>query len=97
MLKLLKVRGVSLWPEVQDGEYVLAARFPILFRIRPGHLVVFRRPGGQVLIKRVERIEPDGSYFVRGSHPESVDSREFGPVAPGNVIGRVVWRWSNRG
>jgi type IV secretory pathway protease TraF len=44
------------------------------------------------LIKRVEQVLEGGqSFFVIGTHPLSVDSRQFGPVSRQALLGRVVW------
>ncbi|HEU4674090.1 MAG TPA: signal peptidase I [Candidatus Limnocylindrales bacterium] len=37
---------------------------------------------------------PDGEYFVMGDHrQESTDSRDFGPIAAGQIIGRAWLRY----
>jgi len=82
-----------LSPEIQDGDFVVASRIPILFRrLRQGDLVVFRRPAYGRLVKRVERIESGGQIFVAGSGEGSVDSRTFGPIYASDVQGVVVAR-----
>ncbi len=93
MLRLIKVRGHSLYPDVRDGDFVLAARVPFPSgKIRAGELIVFRQPGYGTLIKRVRRVLEDGrAYEVRGTQIESTDSRNFGPVPLDRVIGRVIW------
>ena len=92
MLRLIKVRGESLSPEYQEGDYVLASRLPLLLgRLRPGDAVVFQQPGYGLLIKKVAAISPDGARLeVLGAHPESVDSRRFGPIEQRAVGGKVI-------
>jgi len=93
ILQHFKVRGLSLSPEIQDGDFVVASRIPILFRrLRQGDLVVFRKPAYGRLVKRVERIESCGQIFVTGSGEGSVDSRTFGPIYASDVQGVVVAR-----
>lgn len=37
---------------------------------------------------------PEGKYFVMGDNrPHSSDSRDFGPVAPGEFVGKVFFRY----
>ncbi|MBW6467351.1 MAG: S26 family signal peptidase [Brevefilum sp.] len=92
MLRLLKVRGASLWPDYREGDYVLAAGMPFPARkIRAGDVIVFRQPGYGTLIKRVRRVLANGqAYDVRGTQIASSDSRNFGPVAQDQVTGKVI-------
>jgi nickel-type superoxide dismutase maturation protease len=96
MLKLWKVAGQSLQPNLQPGDFVLVAKIPWLFgAIRQGDVVVFRHAGYGTLIKRVERVEDSGgSFYVLGTDEDSVDSRRFGPVPEAAVIGKVIWKIS---
>jgi signal peptidase I len=93
LCKLLRIRGDSLSPKLQDGDFVLSSKIPILLkRLQPGDLVVFNQPGYGVLIKQVESISQDGqSLDVRGLHPESADSRAFGPVSRSSLIGKIIY------
>lgn len=90
-LRVFKVRGNSLSPTYQDGDYVLCVAWgsPAI-----GQAVVFKQPGYGQLIKRIERIEADGTLTVLGDHADSVDSRTFGSIDPASVRGRVVWHIS---
>lgn len=100
------MRGGSKRPTLEPGERVPALRL----RVRPGDLVVLRRPGepDRVLLKRVAAV-PGGAadlgegvwvsagagYLVVGDNrPRSTDSRHFGPVDAGNVLGRAVYRYA---
>ena len=93
MLRLLKVRGASLWPDFQDGDYVLAAGVPFpAGKVRAGDVIIFSQPGYGSLIKRVERVLEGGeAYVVRGTQIDSSDSRNFGPVPKARVSGKVIW------
>ena len=74
-------------PRLQPGDYVPGIHPP--GRVRRGDTVVFRRAGHPVLIKEVSRAL-DGHYEVRGTHPQSTDSRDFGPVPAADLIARVI-------
>jgi len=93
VIKLLKVTGYSLSPFFEEGDFVLVARIPFLLHaLKAGDIVVFRQPDYGTLIKRVERLSPDGELiFVTGEHPDSTDSRRFGPIQRGDLIGKVLW------
>jgi len=91
MFKLLKVTGQSLEPEYNGGDFVLVSKIPFLLTsLRPGAVLAFRQPGYGTLLKRLERIEPDGSLYLLGTNPASVDSRQFGPVRRQDVLGKVI-------
>jgi nickel-type superoxide dismutase maturation protease len=65
-------------------------------RLRPRDLVVFVDPEARRthLVKRVEAISATGEVVVRGDNPNvSRDSRHFGPVPRGLIVGRVVYRY----
>jgi signal peptidase I len=92
-LRLLKIRGHSLHPDFQEGDYVLAAGFPFPSgKIRVGDVIVFRQPGYGTLIKRVRQVLDEGcSLDVRGTQIEGTDSRNFGAVPRERVFGKVIW------
>ena len=92
MCRLLKVSGQSLFPDFEDGDFVLVSKVPILFRsLLPGEVVAFRHPDYGMMIKKIDSISPNGKELTLiGSHPSSVDSRQFGPVHRETVIGKVI-------
>lgn len=93
MLKFLKVTGESLSPFFESGDYVLALGRPFAgWRLRPGQTLIFRHPYYGTLIKRLERILPGDELFVVGTHPDSTDSRSFGPIPRQWITGRVIGR-----
>ena len=92
MIRLLKVSGNSLYPEYKDGDFVLVSKIPILFRrLHPGDAVAFRQPKYGTMIKKIAYLSPDGGeIIVLGSHPWSTDSRSFGPIRRGAILGKVI-------
>ncbi len=93
MIQIIKVTGESLSPLFQEGDYVLVVKIPVLLRyLQSGNVIVFRHPYYGVMIKRIESINPDtDEIYVIGSHPESTDSRDFGPIQRKDVVGKVIW------
>jgi nickel-type superoxide dismutase maturation protease len=89
MLKFIKVTGDSLYPDYREGDYVMVITVPF-FSFKRGDTIVFRHLEYGTMIKKIAQVEPDGIHVV-GNHPDSVDSRRFGPIKPGDVVGRVVW------
>lgn len=92
MFKLLKVQGSSLSPSFLDGDFVLTLKIPFRFiPIKRGDVVVFHHPIYETMIKRVESVSADGrEIFVVGTHPDSTDSRKFGPIPLKNLVGKVI-------
>lgn len=98
ILRILRVKGNSLKPAFEPGDYVLVAGVPWLLRgIRAGDTIVFRHAGYGTLIKRVARLEEGGrAFYVLGTDEDSVDSRRFGAVPRAAVIGKVIGRLRRR-
>ncbi len=64
----------------------------MLRRLKKGDVIVFRHPYYGVMIKRIDSISPDSDdIVVLGAHPESTDSRDFGPIHRKDVVGKVIW------
>jgi signal peptidase I len=93
MLKLLRVSGGSLLPRFQDGDFVLVSKIPRLGgRFRQGDVIAFRNQTYGTLIKQVQSVSPIGDkIFVVGTQENSVDSRRFGAIGSGDVLGKVIW------
>jgi len=92
MLRFFRVRGNSLAPEFSQGDFVLVSKIPFwLTPPTPGDVIAFRQPGYGLMIKRIQNLIPEAGVNVIGDHPESVDSRVFGPVRRKDILGKVVW------
>ena len=92
MPRLLKITGESLTPEYQEGDFVLVSKIPFLFHPpSPGDIIAFHQPGYGLLIKRIQDITPEKYINVIGTRAESIDSRVFGPIRQGDLIGKVIW------
>jgi nickel-type superoxide dismutase maturation protease len=87
--------GTSMNPTLEDGEVVLVDREA---KIEVGDIVVAKHPIEQTceIVKRVERINERGHYFLVGDNFEdSTDSRHFGAVTREYIKGKVVARLSS--
>lgn len=86
--------GNSMHPTLKNGEVVLVEKAA---KIEVGDIVVARHPLEQTseVLKRVERINEHGHYFLVGDNLEdSNDSRHFGAVTREYIKGKVVARLS---
>jgi nickel-type superoxide dismutase maturation protease len=89
MLKLIKVTGSSLYPDYREGDYVMVVTVPF-FPFKRGDIIVFRHPEYGTMIKRITQVDPNEIHVV-GTHPDSIDSRRFGPIKRRDVVGKVIW------
>lgn len=91
------VGGYSMLPALHPGDYLVVRRRA---RVRVGDVVVARHPARPTLltIKRTVRREQAGWWIEGDNSDASDDSRTFGPVGDGLIVGRVVLRyWPPRG
>src|ERR1700760_2852622 len=87
--------GKSMNPTLKDGEIVLVDREAV--NIEAGDIVVAKHPIEQdhEIVKRVERINERGHYFLVGDNLEdSEDSRHYGAVTREYIKGKVIARLS---
>lgn len=89
----MKVTGESLSPVYRDGDFVLINKIPFfLKKIKKGDIIVFDHKTYGRMIKKVDKVALDtGEIYVIGTHAQSVDSREFGPIHKEAVLGKVIW------
>jgi phage repressor protein C with HTH and peptisase S24 domain len=84
VIKLLNVEGHSLYPYIKDGQTIICIKVFKFSRIRIGDLVVFSKKPYGLMIKRVERVDK-GRFFVQGTDPMSIDSRNFGLIERADI------------
>jgi nickel-type superoxide dismutase maturation protease len=90
----LRVTGDSMLPTLMAGDLVLVDNSAYRHDLPvPGDVVVVRHPYQKdlIIIKRVTAVTPEGRITVRSDNPRvGSDSRQFGTLAPGRLIGRVT-------
>ena len=98
------VQDGSMRPTLSPGDRLLVLRWTCLRGLRAGDLVVAHDPelAGLHLVKRVAALdgEPlagvsglDGLVLLGDDPATSRDSRAFGRVPAGLIVGRVVYRY----
>jgi nickel-type superoxide dismutase maturation protease len=83
-------------PRLRAGALVIAEPLHAASVLRPGDVVVARRPDRSQLeiVKRIHSIDAAGAIFLVGDNPRaSTDSREFGAVTREQIVARVRWRY----
>jgi nickel-type superoxide dismutase maturation protease len=90
-LRLVVVDGDSMRPALEPGDRLLVLALPP----RVGDIVALRHEG-RTIVKRVAAVAADDDRIdVLGDNAAaSTDSRTFGPVGRGAIIGRVVYRYA---
>jgi nickel-type superoxide dismutase maturation protease len=90
--RLFKVPDGSMEPGLKSGQYVMVSG--LSKRVKEGDIVVLKHPYRNMhLVKRVKNAN-NGRYFVLGDNETlfGEDSREFGHVSEGQIIGKVIFK-----
>jgi signal peptidase I len=96
----VKVSGGSMLPAYRDGDWLFvswidgAAALTAVGNSIVGKVVVVEREEkpGIFLVKRVQKFH-GGKYWVEGDANESTDSRSWGWITPGEIVGVVLFRY----
>jgi signal peptidase I len=97
-------QGNSMEPAVKSGAILIVNRLQYGFRLpgqqgyiirwgspRPGEVVVFYTPLGELAVKRCGAVTENGDFSAQGDNSlQSYDSRSYGPVPADNTIGKVL-------
>ena len=94
---LFKVRGNSMVPTLEHGDYVIGRRPSRRRPIQVGDVVVLHHPRYGAMVKRVHQTNTDGSFLVRGDGAATTASVDLGNIEQGWISRRVVWRISKQG
>lgn len=92
MFRIFKVSGDSLYPFLKDGQRVVCRKVSEATRIKINDTVVFEKENYGVMIKRVTSIEKN-DYFVKGTDPMSIDSRNFGSLQHHDIKFKVLFKF----
>jgi len=102
--KIVRIQGNSMSPTLENGSFALADKYlHKLFTIHKDNILLLEVDGKEVVKKIVgfpgEKIViedkiiklQNNEIFVLGENlPESIDSREYGPLKVTNITGKIV-------
>ena len=92
MLQLFKISGDSLYPFYKNGQRVVCRKVFKSTNIKVDDTVVFEKDAYGLMIKRVKSIN-DHTYFVEGTDPMSIDSRNFGSLEQKEIKYKVLFKF----
>ena len=92
MLQLFKISGDSLYPFYKNGERVVCRKVFRGTHINIDDTVIFEKDAYGMMIKRVKSID-DNTYFVEGTDPMSIDSRNFGSLERKEIKYKVLFKF----
>lgn len=89
-IRLFRIRGDSMSPNLRDGDYVITNTW--FYSPRIGDVVVVQHPTLGVVIKRVLRVIPHGIFLQGDNTLASMSPERIGLVSLGDVLGKVIKR-----
>ena len=92
MLQLFKISGDSLFPYYKNGERVVCRKVFSGTSIKVNDTVVFKKGNYGMMIKKVSTIN-ENNYFVEGTDPLSIDSRNFGYLEKSEIKYKVLFKF----
>jgi signal peptidase I len=105
LFEFMITEGHSMMPTLKPGSVLLVDKvsyglnLPILGLYipwaapRPGDVVVFYTPRGEIAVKRCSEITGQDEFIALGDNSvRSYDSRSYGPIPLHNIIGKVMGR-----
>ena len=92
MIRLFKVSGHSLFPLLQDGQRVFCIKLFNFSKLKISDIVVFEKEPYGLMIKQIKSIN-EQVYFLQGTDPFSIDSRDFGTIEKKDIKYRVLFKF----
>ena len=104
LFDMILADGNSMAPAITNGKILFVNRMQYGLRFpgqksylvrwakpKPGEVVVFYNPNGDLSVKRCEELGDSDTFIARGDNAlQSYDSRSYGQIPADNIIGRVL-------
>ena len=89
LLSKIKVVGYSMQPALRHNQIVIASTIPFIFqKPKVGDIVILQQD--QCIIKRIAEVRENMIFIVGDNKKESTDSRNFGWISRGQILGKVI-------
>jgi signal peptidase I len=102
--KIVKIQGNSMYPVLESNSFALADKYlHKLFTVQKEDILLLEVGGKEVVKKivgfpgerivvenKIVKLENDEIFVMGENLPESIDSREYGPIKISNIIGKIV-------
>jgi signal peptidase I len=102
--KIVKIQGNSMYPVLESNSFALADKYlHKLFTVQKEDILLLEVGGKEVVKKivgfpgerivvenKIVKLENDEIFVLGENLPESIDSREYGPIKISNIIGKIV-------
>jgi hypothetical protein len=93
MFQLFKIRGHSMSPLYESGDFVLVSRLFFKSWIRSGVVLAFHHDRYGDMVKRVSKVDEKGQFFYcEGLHRESISQEKMGEIHLNSILGVVCLR-----
>lgn len=92
MFSVFRVKGDSMSPQINNGEYVVTFTW-IFFKPWPGLRVVYHHPNYGVILKMVVDVNRKKKTFSsQGLNASSVEAKNLKNTPIANIKGFVIWQ-----
>jgi|GEM_PF-2062872 len=92
MLHFFRISGNSLYPLYKDGQRVVCRKVFQNTKIKVNDTIVFEKENYGIMIKQVISVDQN-NYFVEGTDPMSIDSRNFGSLKLDEIKYKVLFKF----
>ena len=89
MFRLIRVEGDSMFPTLENGDYILIKNPRSQKKLRPGFIYVLNHDRLGRLVKRLNRLDEFGLWFS-GDNPHSTPSEKIGAQPYDAITGRAI-------
>jgi len=86
MIKIRRVCGDSMEPNIKNGSIAIVASF---LKSKSGDVVLVQR-GPKEFIKRIKNIDSDGRVYLSADNFFGSDSRNWGRLSGSSIKGKVI-------
>jgi len=79
-------------PTIDPGSYLLFHHFIYRRLLTQGKIIKVQHPIYGSIVKKIMRIDQQGSYWLEGVNTNSVSSKQMGAIDLHNITGIVVYQ-----